>query len=63
MLPGTGSTMMAATWPRLASNVARIPASSFQATSSVSATAAFVTPADPGMPKVAAPEPAATNSM
>ena len=59
MLPQTGSTMTAAICPGLASKSARIAASSFQPTVSVSAAVPAVTPAEPGMPSVAAPEPAA----
>ena len=63
MLPQMGSTMTAAISPWLAAKVARIAASSFHGTVSVSAAVPGVTPAEPGMPSVAMPEPAATSSV
>jgi hypothetical protein len=61
MFPGTGSTRTAAiSSPRLwkrSSTAAR----SLNATTSVSPTAAAVTPGESGRPRVATPEPAAAS--
>ena len=63
MLPGIGSTMSAAISSRFASKAARIASRSLNGTTSVSATAAGGTPAEPGMPSVTTPEPAVASSM
>ena len=63
MLPATGSMMIAATWPGLASSTRSKASASLKGTVRVSRTVPSGTPPEPGMPSVAAPEPAATSSM
>ena len=62
MLPGMASTITAATSAPRSSRIRSIAPRSLCGTVSVSAAAPGVTPAEPGMPRVAAPEPAATRS-
>ena len=62
MLPQTGSTITAAMGePACGRNAAASPSRSFHATVTVSAAVPGVTPAEPGSPSVAAPEPAFTS--
>ena len=62
MFPTIGSTITAAIWPGCVSNALRMASRSLNGTTIVSATEPAVTPAEPGMPSVTAPEPAATSS-
>ena len=62
MFPATGSTMIAATRPALASSTASVAARSLYGATSVSAVAPGVTPGLSGRPNVATPEPAFTRS-
>ena len=67
MLPHTGSMITAAMSPfspsSPPSNTARMAARSFHGTTSVSFAVPSVTPADPGIPSVATPDPAATRKL
>ena len=65
MFPGIGSTITAAIWSRFASasNAASMASRSLNGTTRVSATHPGVTPADPGIPSVRAPEPAAASRV
>ena len=62
MFPHTGSTMTAARSFPWAATTASTAATSLNGTTSVSATVPAGTPGEPGMPRVATPEPAETSS-